>query len=138
MYGDKLRIYRKSLDLTQQQLAEKLHIKRNSISNYENNKQLPDIQTMKLIADFFGVTINDMIEDNFGNDCGSKISKDLYKNVHEFEKIKMIYDECGSYAEDMLLMYSRLDIEDRAEIRGEMKEKLKNTKYKTKKSQEFA
>lgn len=56
-FGSRLRYLRKQDELTQQQLADKLGIKKSTISMYENGKREPDFDTLESIADFFNVDI---------------------------------------------------------------------------------
>lgn len=52
---------RKSKRLTQLALAEKLNYSDKAVSKWEVGSVLPDVDTMVGIADFFGVTVNDLI-----------------------------------------------------------------------------
>ena len=52
---------RKAKNLTQLQLAEKLNYSDKAISKWEVGTTLPDIETISHIADFFGITVNDLI-----------------------------------------------------------------------------
>jgi transcriptional regulator with XRE-family HTH domain len=61
--GDKIKCYRKNLDLTQEQLASKCDISKNAIWNYENNKRVPDADTLNKIAKSLGVSISDLISE---------------------------------------------------------------------------
>lgn len=62
-----IRIYRKSLGLTQEQLANKLYSKKSLISNYENGYSTPDIETIIQLADIFEVSIDDLVGRDFPN-----------------------------------------------------------------------
>lgn len=62
-----IRIYRKSLGLTQEQLANKLFSKKSLISNYENGYSTPDIETIIQLADIFEVSIDDLVGRDFPN-----------------------------------------------------------------------
>ncbi len=52
---------RKAKNLTQLQLAEKLNYSDKAISKWEVGSVLPDVETLQNIAEFFGITINDLI-----------------------------------------------------------------------------
>lgn len=52
---------RKAKKLTQAKLAEELNYSDKAISKWEVGAVLPDIETLVLIADFFGITVNDLI-----------------------------------------------------------------------------
>lgn len=55
--------YRKQLNMTQLELAEKLNYSDKSISKWERAEGTPDIFVLKDLADFFGITLNDMISE---------------------------------------------------------------------------
>ena len=62
--GNNIKKYRKMLKLSQEDLAKKSNLYRNSIYNYENNKRQPSIETLNKIATALGVTVNDLIKNN--------------------------------------------------------------------------
>ena len=57
-FGKRFKEARKEKRLTQEQLADKFHLKKSSISRYENGKQMPEVNLLKEFADFFGVTVD--------------------------------------------------------------------------------
>lgn len=60
-FSKNLVMLRKSRNLTQLALAEKLNYSDKAVSKWEVGSVLPDIETLSNIADFFGVTVNDLI-----------------------------------------------------------------------------
>ena len=60
--GKKIKALRFKAGLTQEQLAEKLGIAAQSVSKWENAVAMPDITTLPLLAETFGVTIDDLFE----------------------------------------------------------------------------
>lgn len=52
---------RKSHQLTQLQLADKLHYSDKAVSKWERGESLPDLAVMKQLADFYGITIDDFL-----------------------------------------------------------------------------
>ena len=60
--GKKIRQLRFKAGLTQEQLAEKLGIGPQSVSKWENAVAMPDITTLPLLAEVFGVTIDDLFD----------------------------------------------------------------------------
>ena len=52
---------RKEKSLTQDQLAEALHVTRQAVSNWENGKTEPDIETITQLAEFFEVDVEKII-----------------------------------------------------------------------------
>ena len=51
--------YRKQLELTQSQLAEKINYSDKAISKWERGEGVPDIFILKQLADLFHVTVNE-------------------------------------------------------------------------------
>ncbi|WP_445610457.1 helix-turn-helix transcriptional regulator [Enterococcus mundtii] len=48
--------YRKQLALSQEELAEKLFVSRQTISNWENERSYPDIHNLLLLSVLFDVS----------------------------------------------------------------------------------
>ena len=71
-FADNLIELRKYHDFSQEELAEKIGVSRQTLSKYETGESLPDIEKCKLLADTFGVSIDDLIsyekdeDDNLG------------------------------------------------------------------------
>lgn len=55
-----IKVYRAMKDLTQQELANKLEVTRQTIIAIENNKYDPSLSLAFKIADFFNVKIEDI------------------------------------------------------------------------------
>lgn len=56
VFSRRLKLLRKERRLTQNELAEYLHTKNTTISNYENEVSSPDMDMLKEIASFFNVS----------------------------------------------------------------------------------
>jgi transcriptional regulator with XRE-family HTH domain len=56
---------RKSAGLTQAQLAEKFNYSDKAICRWEHGETLPDINTLCALADFYGVSMNDLVDPSF-------------------------------------------------------------------------
>mgnify|MGYP004614136389 len=55
-FGQRLCELRKSRNIEQKKLAEKIHVSPSTISNYEKGLRHPDIKTLCSIADYFQVS----------------------------------------------------------------------------------
>lgn len=53
MFANRLKFLRQSKGLTQVQLAEKLGVKKQSVSNWENDNIMPSVEMLIKTADFF-------------------------------------------------------------------------------------
>lgn len=60
--GQQLKAHRRELGISQDELAEKIFVSRQSISNWENNKTYPDIHTLLLLAETFDVSLDELIK----------------------------------------------------------------------------
>lgn len=61
MFKDNLVELRKIHEMSQEELADKIGVSRQTLSKYETGESLPDIEKCKLIADVFGVSIDDLL-----------------------------------------------------------------------------
>lgn len=60
-FNEKLQELRKRKGLTQEELAESLYVSRTAISRWESGRGYPNIDSLKAIARFFSVTIDDLL-----------------------------------------------------------------------------
>ena len=60
-FGEKLRQLRKSRGLTQEELADALYVSRTAVSKWESGRGYPSIDSLKAIATFYGVTIDELL-----------------------------------------------------------------------------
>lgn len=61
MFADNLMELRKYHAMSQEELAEKIGVSRQTLSKYETGESLPDIEKCKALADVFGITVDDLI-----------------------------------------------------------------------------
>lgn len=61
MFKDNLISLRKANGLSQDELAEKIGVTRQTLSKYETGESLPDIERCKQLADIFGVSMDDLV-----------------------------------------------------------------------------
>ncbi|MBQ7873972.1 MAG: helix-turn-helix transcriptional regulator [Oscillospiraceae bacterium] len=59
--GKNIKNARKKLNITQEELAEKISVTRQAVSNWENGKTEPDIDTVTKIAQIFGISIDELV-----------------------------------------------------------------------------
>lgn len=62
MFGDVIRNLRLSNNLSQVQLAQKLDVSKQTVSNWENNNILPSIEMLIKISDYFSVSTDYLLE----------------------------------------------------------------------------
>ena len=96
--GKKIRQLRYKAGLTQEQLADKLGIGPQSISKWENAASMPDITTLPLLAETFGISIDELfdlsseqrlnrIENSL--DINEELPQDLFREYEDFLKTQL-------------------------------------------------
>ena len=61
MFKDNLIALRKMNGLSQEELAAKINVSRQTLSKYETGESLPDVEKCKQIADVFEVSLDDLV-----------------------------------------------------------------------------
>lgn len=59
--GGRLRSLRRDAGLTQQQVADRVYLSRETVTNYEQGRHMPRPETLVLLADAFGVTLDFLV-----------------------------------------------------------------------------
>lgn len=57
--------YRTEANLSQEELADKIYISRQTISNWENEKNYPDIKSLVLMSEVFQVSLDNLVKRNW-------------------------------------------------------------------------
>ena len=62
MLGERLKSLRQAHNLNQVQLADELHVSKQSVSNWENNTIMPSIEILLKISKYFRVSTDYLLE----------------------------------------------------------------------------
>ena len=68
MFKDNLLELRKLNNMSQEELADKIGVSRQTLSKYETGESVPDIEKCKVIADVFGRSMDDLVSYEKEND----------------------------------------------------------------------
>lgn len=60
--GKQIKKYRTEMKFSQDELAEKIFVSRQTISNWENNKNYPDVKSLLLLSSLFDVSLDILIK----------------------------------------------------------------------------
>ena len=60
--GKQIKKYRMQMGLSQQELSDKVFVSRQTISNWENNKNYPDIKSLLLLSSLFNVSLDILVK----------------------------------------------------------------------------
>lgn len=63
-FADKMKLYRRQKEWTQQDVAERLLISRKTISSWENGRSYPDIFMLVQISDLYHVSLDDLLRED--------------------------------------------------------------------------
>ncbi|MCK8624971.1 helix-turn-helix domain-containing protein [Apilactobacillus sp. M161] len=82
-FGDRLRNERKLKNFNQSEVAEYLHVSRNTISNWENERSYPDIESLIKLSDYYEVSLDVLLKEDEG-------MKEYLSKKEFIQNIKMI------------------------------------------------
>lgn len=88
MFGERLKELRKGKNLTQEEIGEICQVAKQTISNWENNITQPPFEIVNKLAQYFGVSIEYLL--NFNQDDLDKI-----------ERLKQALKEAGMWDYEM-------------------------------------
>ncbi len=60
--SENIKRFRTQNNITQEELAEKINVTRQAVSNWENGKTEPDIETLTKIAQIFDISIDELVD----------------------------------------------------------------------------
>lgn len=58
---DLLRINRENNKLTQEQLADKIYVSRQTVSKWERGESLPDLENIIILSDLYDISIDQLL-----------------------------------------------------------------------------
>lgn len=64
LISEKIKLLRQDNRLTQKELALKLHVSAQAVSNWELNKGFPDISNLIMLSDLFDITLDSLIKED--------------------------------------------------------------------------
>lgn len=113
---------RRSLNLTQDEFAEKLLVTRQAVSRWETGDTTPNIDTLKLIAKTFDVSVDYMLGHPVGQcqSCGMILEKDSDKGTEsdgsKSEEYCTFCYQQGKFAQDVtmeeMVEHNLLDLDE--------------------------
>ena len=60
--GNRIREHRMNANMSQDDLAARVYVSRQTISSWENDKTYPDIQSLLLLSEIFGATVDELVK----------------------------------------------------------------------------
>ncbi len=116
--NDNIKKLREERNLTQQQLADKLYVSRQTICRWENGSRCPDLITAKKLALELGVSMDDLVSDEDVNDIQMKYGiwrsekiKSRLKLQEERKKVQNFLEIIGSIYMGILILGLRSEVQ---------------------------
>lgn len=81
--GEKIYKLRTKRSMTQEQLAEKIGVSRQSVSKWETDSAIPDIEKLKLLAEIFEVSITELLGMECEEDTKRKDEKERIEHCQK-------------------------------------------------------
>ena len=91
--GTQIKKYRSNMGISQEELAEKVYVSRQTVSNWETGKNYPDIHSVLLLSSVFNVSLDQLMKGDV------KIMKNEIKET----EIKKLNKYAGIYAVFLIL-----------------------------------
>lgn len=85
--GEKIQQMRKAAGISQEQLAEQLDVSRQSISKWECNDAVPEINKIVLLSDLFSVSMDELLKDSSSQNRNETDGKKSASTLEEITKI---------------------------------------------------
>lgn len=85
-FGEQIKEVRARQGLTQEQFAQRLHVTRQAVSNWENNRNLPDLEMLIQISTQFCVSLDQLL---LGGTDMNKLTEKLIQDGSETRRAKM-------------------------------------------------
>ncbi|WP_066804738.1 helix-turn-helix domain-containing protein [Moraxella oblonga] len=95
---DNIRQYREKLDMTQEQMAEKLHLTKNGYAKIERGETALTVARLEQIAGIFDIDMSELLKEKselnllLGDNNHSNFHNHYYNQTQEIEKLQMTID----------------------------------------------
>jgi transcriptional regulator with XRE-family HTH domain len=102
--GNNLKLLRKRLKKSQEEVAQDLHLTRSTYSGYENGVAQPNLENLVLMSNYFKVPIDDLVKKSFEDLSISewdRIDKGLYADI-KGQKLRVLTSITNEANEDLI------------------------------------
>ncbi len=121
--NEKLYQYRKNKNWSQEELAEKMEVSRQTISKWESGRAIPELNKLIKLSEIYNVTVDELVKDSV------EIDEEQHRKVNKFKKIKKIGKKLLIILLVLIILIAILfvlNIERRKRIINEMAEEYKS------------
>ena len=82
-FNEKLQELRKKKGLTQEELAEALYVSRAAVSKWESGRGYPNIDSLKAVANYFSVSIDELLSTEEALDIAEEDSRQRERRIRD-------------------------------------------------------
>lgn len=79
--GDKIIELRKKYNFTQEKLAEKLDVSRQTVSSWESDITSPSLAQASILAKTLKVSLDELIDNNIEIECKNNLKNQIFNNI---------------------------------------------------------
>lgn len=111
---------RTKANLTQTQLADKLHVAQSTLALWENGNRQPSHEILIKLADYFGVSVDELLgikdttftDDDFSNGVFKTKKVSITADEEEMlDKIREVINVCGEKGKDLIIDFCNMLLE---------------------------
>ena len=84
--GKQIKKYRQENELSQEELADRIYVSRQTISNWENDKNYPDVNSLLLLSEVFQISLDELIKGDIDR-MKEIINKEEISKFNHYSKI---------------------------------------------------
>lgn len=134
-FYEKLIILRKKALLSQEELAEKLDVTRQTISKWELGQSKPDIDKLQMMSKLFEVDVNTLTNDDVSLEDKAETKEDKNNKKEDGDRKFILYILIIIFIASLAFLTYRVGTDIKAK-KDEIKEELRKEKEKAEKKQE--
>lgn len=112
MLHEKLKDFRKAAHLTQQQVSDTIGVKRSAYAYYEIGKSTPKLNILKKLADLYGVTIDELLENSEIASVAQSDEPDFVTGWSTTDK----FNDLSAFEQSVLLKIRLMSKEQKAQL----------------------
>lgn len=84
--GTQIKNHRAQMNISQEELAERVYVTRQTVSNWETEKSYPDIHSVLLLSQVFGTTVDALLKEDIAQ-MKSEINQNEIKRFNNYSGI---------------------------------------------------
>ena len=84
--NEKIYEYRKLNRWSQEELADKLEVSRQTISKWEVGKNIPELEKLIKLAELFDISVDELVKENIGVDLNNENTENAEEKIGKEEK----------------------------------------------------